>query len=589
MAGDQVAEVKEKVDIVNLISSYVPLKKSGKNYKGLCPFHNEKTPSFMVSPDLQIWKCFGCGEGGDVYTFLMKIEGVEFGEALATLAERAGVKLESRKYSPEDGRRKRIFEVNSLAEEYFHYLLTKHEIGKAALNYLTEARGYDLNTIEGFKLGYAPNSWDSLGNYLLNKDYTLSEVVEAGLSLPKKGGRGFYDRFRGRIIFPLKDNRGRVVGFSGRAFRKDQEPKYLNTPESPVFSKSLFLYGLFYSKGAIRSSGQVVIVEGPTDFLTLFSSGTKNVVASQGTSLTPGQVRLLKRYTKDVSICFDTDLAGNLATRRGIAIAEKEGLDVSVISLPEKFKDADECARTDAKVWQHAVANPIPIYDFYLRSALKKYNCRTPEGRKKIAQEVLPIIRGISDDIQRASYLQKLAVELGIRVGVLENTLVKLPVASSKTSPVWKSAFEKDVYPSKEFYMLSLVLKACKDRAEAILYRLGKDDFSHPLLCDFFKQLKRYHQQTQRFRVKNFRAKIKGEPGLIKLLEDLVLYDFGVSPESDELDEELEVSLLKLKEERARRQVRELGQLIKKAETTGDKVKVTSLQKELKGVLGKLG
>lgn len=581
MAGDQIAEVKEKIDIVDLISQHVPLKKAGKNYKGLCPFHDEKTPSFMVSPELQIWKCFGCGESGDCYTFLMKMEGMEFGEALRTLAQKAGIKLKSYRSSPEDERRKRILEINHLAEEYFHYLLTTHEVGKSALGYLEERRGYDLDTIEEFKLGYAPNSWDSLGNYLLSKGYTLSEIVEAGLSLPKKSGRGFYDRFRGRIIFPLKDYRGRVVGFSGRALRKGQEPKYLNTPESLVFKKSGFLYGLFYSKGYIRKVQRAVVVEGPTDFLTLFSLGTKNAVASQGTSLTLRQVKLLKRYTPEASICFDTDLAGNLATRRGIGLAEKEGLEVSVISLPEEFKDADECARADFGIWQEAAANPIPVYDFYLQSALKKYDRRTPEGRKRVAQEFLPVVKEIPDDIQRISYVQKLASELGMEVGVIERALVKIPPSSGQTPTSRGHIFEEKTYPPKEFYILSLILKAPRDRAEAVLYRLGQNDFSHPQLREFFRRLKRYHRLTKRFRVKNFRAKIKSERELVELLEVLVLRDFDFPLEGEELDEEVEVTFCKLKEERARRRVRELSWLIKEAEVGGDRDRVVKLQREL--------
>lgn len=581
MAGDQIHEIKEKLDIVDLISQYVSLKKAGKNYKALCPFHNEDTPSFMVSPELQIFKCFGCGRGGDIYKFLMEMEGVEFGEALQVLAEKAGVKLASYRSSPESERRKKLLEINHLASRYFHYLLTNRSVGKECLDYFRKERGFGDGIIKDFDLGYAPNSWNSLGNYLLGKGYTLSEIIDAGLVVSKRGGRRFYDRFRGRAMFALQDHRGQVVGFSGRIMGDTRGPKYLNTPESIVFNKSLFLYGLFRSKGFIKSAGQAVIVEGPTDFLTPFSSGTKNMVAAQGTALTLGQIKLLKRYTGDISICFDADLAGNLATKRGIDLAEKAGLEVAVITLPDGFKDPDQLARTNLEVWKEVVQKPIPVYDFYFQTAFKKYDRKTPEGKKQIAKELLPIIRNISDDIQRASYVQKLASELDVKMGIIEQALAKVLIIRSTTSVNndLDKYFGGDDYPPREFYMLSIILRAPKDRAESITHRLGRSDFSSPVLQEFFTRLKRYHQTTKRFRLSNFRANIKGDQGLVSLLEELSLSSFDFSEE--ELDSELEVGLQKLKETSARRRIGELSRELRRAEAVRDQGQVRRLQEEL--------
>ncbi|MEA2020653.1 MAG: DNA primase [Patescibacteria group bacterium] len=584
MATDQVQEIKEKIDIVDFVSRYLNLEKAGKNYKTLCPFHEEKTPSFMVSPELQMYKCFGCGKAGDVYNFLMEMEGVDFGEALKTLADQAGVELKDYKPSPKEGRKEKILRINQLAQEFFHYLLTEHDVGTAALNYVRGERELPNEIIEDFKLGYAPQSWESLGRFLLSKGFTLSEIVESGLVIRKDTGRKFYDRFRGRLMFPLHNYRGDVVGFSGRALKEETGPKYMNTPESLVFSKSRYLYGLFQSKKFIRESGKALVVEGPIDLLMPYSRGTKNIVASQGTALTPGQIGLFKRYADSISICFDTDLAGNAATRRGIELAEKEGLDVSVVVLPPKYKDPDDCARQAPSEWSRLVEQPVAVYDFYIQKALQKYDQKTPEGKKKVAAEVLPVLKDIFDDIQRAAYVQKLASELEMGLEVVEQALAKAPSARSedyknRSESDLEPYFEQREYPSKEFYMLALILRAPKDRAEAFTHRLGREDFSHPRLRTFFERLKSYHRDNEDFILKGFRAKIEQDSELLELLEDLVLQDFNFALE--DLDDELEVGLHKLKQEKIRRKIKKLGKEIAVAEEAGEYDKIEKLQEKL--------
>ncbi len=584
MAKDQIQEIKEKTDIVDFISRYITLEKAGKNYKSLCPFHDEKTPSFMVSPDLQIYKCFGCGKSGDVYNFLMEMEGVEFGEALKTLADQVGVELKDYTPSPEEGRKEKLLRINQLAQEFFHYLLNERDVGENARQYVREKRELSEEVVEEFKLGYAPRSWESLGKFLLSKGFTLSEIVESGLVIRKEGGRKFYDRFRGRLMFPLQDYRGNVVGFSGRAIFGDGGPKYMNTPESLVFSKSRYLYGLFQSKKSIRRSGEVVVVEGPIDLLMPYSRGTKNIVASQGTALTPGQIGLLKRYADSISICFDTDLAGNAATRRGIELAEKEGLDVSVIVLPPKYKDPDDCARQAPSEWSRLVEQPVAVYDFYIQKALQKYDQKTPEGKKKVAAEVLPVLKDIPDDIQKAAYVQKLASELDMELDVVQKALEKAPSARSenyknKSRTDLEHYFEQRDYPPKEFYILALILRAPKDRAEAFTHRLGRKDFSHKQLRAFFEELKDYHHRKEDFHLREFRATIKEDSNLLELLEEMILQDFNFA--LDKLDDELEVGLQKLKQAKIRRQIKDLGRKIAQAEKEQDFDKVEKLQKKL--------
>lgn len=600
MARDQVLEVKEKTDVVALVSQYVSLKKSGKNHKGLCPFHNEKTPSFMVSPELGIWKCFGCGEGGDVYSFLMKMEGMEFSEALETLAQKAGVKLESYRRSPEEDRKKRLLGLNHRAAEYFHYLLTKHQVGHRALKYLHQERGFDDELIAEFNLGYAPNSWDSLGSYLLSKDYTLSELIESGLVVSREGERKFYDRFRGRVMFPLRDHRGRVVGFSGRVVGKGprlssggEAPKYINTPETPVFRKGRFLYGLFETKTFIRREGRAIVVEGPIDFLTPFAFGTKNIVAAQGTALTLEQIKLLQRYTEDIAICFDTDLAGDAAAKRGIALAEQVGLNVSVVPLPGGCKDPDDCVRQEPDSWEKSVSSPVPIYDFYFSAAFKRYSSGDPIGRKKIARELLPIIKAIPNEIERASYVQRLADDLGVEHSVVARSLAKAAShsgAGPSLSVVGSISDEGDgglgTYPQREIYMLSILLLGSLDHVKAVVHRLGREDFSHPLLREFFNHLKKYLLQAKVFRVKNFSAKMKDNKALVSLLGDISLRP--VLLDSDQIEDELEVALANLKRERVKRELKELGRKLREKEQERDLAAVERLQREFRDLSEKL-
>ncbi|MFW6109925.1 MAG: DNA primase [Patescibacteria group bacterium] len=593
MAGDPVREIKEKIDIVDFISQYVDLKKSGKNYKALCPFHNEKTPSFMVSPDLQIWKCFGCGKAGDIFSFLMEFEGIDFREALESLAEKADVELTSYTPSPREERRKKLYELNDLAMRFFHYLLTEHKLGENALEYALSERGLSEELVRTFQLGYAPDSWSSLSEFLLSKDYTRSDIVSAGLAISKEDGKKFYDRFRGRLIFPLRDVRGRCVGFSGRVINKDTGPKYLNIPETPVFKKRAFLYGLYEARKYIRREEHALVVEGPTDLLSPFDQGYKNIVAAQGTSLTSGQIRLLKRYTDDVLICFDTDLAGNEAARRGITLAEKGDLNVHVILLPDKYKDPDECVRNDLQAWEEVLANPVSVYDFYFRLAQDKYDQYDPVGKKKISQELLPIIRDIPDAIEQAHYIEKLAKLLSVDKTVVRQALEKRNQPSGQADrgrqdPVDRvlNASANHGYPEKEYYMLRLLLLGSLSHVKSIVHRLGRKDFSHRALREFFSILKKYIQATEDFQISEFRDKIENNEDLLNILERLVFFELPLS--RSQIEDELEGTLQKLKVGRTKRRLNEIQKEIKRREQEGDLEEVKELQKKFQDLSRKL-
>lgn len=433
-------EIKQRLDIVDVISSYVPLKKAGRNYKALCPFHTEKTPSFIVFPETQTWHCFGaCNIGGDVFHFIMRHENMEFGEALRLLAERAGVRLEPRREGEEAaGKLKdRLRKINALAAEYFHYLLVNSPEGARARDYLIE-RGISEETRDLFQLGYAREDWQAMGNHLTSKGYSWPDLLEAGLVLERQGG-GYYDRFRGRLMFPIRDIRGHVVGFGARAL-DESLPKYLNSPQTPIFDKSGVLYGIDRAKAAVREQGFAVIVEGYMDVLMAHQYGRNNVVASMGTALTEKQVRVIKKLTKKLVLALDADTAGDQATLRGLEVAKgtfdrrvvpvptwrgliryEDQLDaeIRVVALPPSL-DPDEVIKEDPSRWDALVGQALPVAEYYLQSVISRYDLQSPKDKAAAAREVLPLIEEIDSSVERSHYLQRLARMLRVDERVLQ-------------------------------------------------------------------------------------------------------------------------------------------------------------------------
>ena len=411
---DQVEEVKKKTDMVTLVGEYVELKKAGRNFKGLCPFHHEKTPSFMVNEELQIFKCFGCGKGGDALTFLMEIEGLEFGEALTRLAERVGVKLVYQDRGEKRGEKEELLKIHLLAQEYYHYLLQKHEVGKWAREYLKE-RKINEKLIENFGLGFSPTGWDGLTRFLRDKKGFSEKAIEkSGLGI--RGKRGVYDRFRGRVMFPLLDSGGKVVGFSGRVLpdlaRKD-EPKYINSPETAIYHKSEMLFGLTQAKQEMRKKGQVVVVEGEIDMISSFTAGVGETVAIKGSALTEEMIERLARLVDTVILAMDADEAGEKAMKRSVEIAEKRGLEVKGVWW-EEGKDPDEIARENPGKWRKIVEKSIPIYELVMKRSITKWKDKGVEGVKKIVVEVVPYLAKIDNEVVREVWAKRLAESLGV-------------------------------------------------------------------------------------------------------------------------------------------------------------------------------
>lgn len=603
MPTDQVAEIKDKIDIIDLVSTYIPLKKAGKNYKALCPFHSEKTPSFMVSPELQIYKCFGCSKAGDVYSFLQEIEGYDFSESLQVLAEKAGVKLKKLRIDEAQEKKDKIFGINQIAGDFYSYILTSHRIGKKALNYLKK-RGINEESIAEFGLGYSPKSWEALGKFLASKKFIISDIVASGLAVPKERGKGYYDRFRGRIMFPFKSPTGKVLGFAGRVLDPDgkglpagrQEAKYVNTPETLIFNKSSLLYGFDIAKKHIKSEKSAILVEGQTDVISAHQEGFKNVVASGGTSLTNPQVRLLKRFTDDLIISYDADQAGIQASKRGIDLATGAGLNVKVMLIPEGFNDVDEVVRKGPNKLKQLIENAENIYDFYFRKVFSEFNPADPIGKKKISKVLLPILKEITDSVEKAHYIRKLSVELDVPEDSLITSMEKLDDKSVEEVSLRApgDTLSDRIVSAPEEYMISLLLKSPLNIAKKGVRKLAQKDFTNKDLSEIFSMLKSYIiKRKKAFDIKGFYAKLRDS--LRQRVESLYLLDLsfdklGLYEDQIEnlISEETENTIKILKKETVKRELKELGRKIKLAESEGKKAELNKLKKEFSELSKKL-
>jgi DNA primase len=441
-AGGVAAEVKSRLNIVDVVGETVQLKKAGTTYKGLCPFHGEKTPSFTVTPSRDSWKCFGCGLGGDVFSFVMQRDGVSFPDALRVLATKAGVEIDERT-KREDAHRLRLRDVMETAIAFYHQVLTSTSLGKPALDYL-KSRGFTDETISTFQLGWAPEGWDAMSRTLVEKrGIKPDELVEAGLASPARSpqrGVGVIDKFRGRVLFPIRDQNGTATGMGGRILGKEGEggrdtgPKYLNTPGTPLFDKSRSLYLIDKAKGSMRKSGQAVIVEGYTDALMAHQAGFDNVVASLGTALTPGQVALLTRYAKRIALAYDVDAAGQkagtfgaqaLQSLIGQLAATESGIEldeVRVVRLPDG-KDPDELLRDSPDRWREEVRTAQPIVEYLVDTYAKTYDLKTPGGKARFVDALMPTIRAVPNPVMRDAYLQLVHRVSGVEERVLLEVL----------------------------------------------------------------------------------------------------------------------------------------------------------------------
>ncbi len=415
---DAVSEVKARLSIEDVVGEYVQLKRAGRNFKGLSPFSNEKTPSFMVSPEKQIWHDFSSGRGGDMFSFIMEVEGMDFKTALAHLARKAGVEVEEHKHassSTSSKQKERLKAILDAATNFYQVQLTKND---AALRYVREKRHYTKQTIVTWRLGYAPNAFDGLTTYLLKKDFTLAELKKAGVSTERRGGVG--DMFRERIIIPLCDSGGDVIGFTARLLKDDPNaPKYINTPQTPIYDKGRHVFGLHLAKEQMRKKGFVVVTEGNLDVISSHQAGVTACVATAGTAMTEMHLKELKRFTGDIRMCFDGDSAGLNATERVIPIASKLEISLGVIPL-EAAKDPDELIQSSAAEWTRVIEKPQPAFDWLAEKYEQELDLQSGQGKRAFTDVMLRNIRLLQDPVEQNHHMKQVADKIGVHVDALQ-------------------------------------------------------------------------------------------------------------------------------------------------------------------------
>ena len=557
-----IEDVKSKIDIVEYIGRFVSLKKTGRNFKAPCPFHNEKTPSFIVSPDRQIWRCFGaCQTGGDVISFLMKWENITFFEALRELAQQTGTKLENINFEDKEWKKKEILlSINNAALKFFHYLLNQHAAGKDALTYL-EKRGLNKNLIETFQLGYAPKSWDSLLTFLIKKGFSQQDIFQTGLIIRSQRGK-FYDRFRGRLMFPIIDARDMIIGFSGRLIEESltlevDQAKYVNTPETPIYHKRETLYGINVAKEAIKNEQKVVVVEGEFDMISCYKHGVKNTVAIKGSAFTKDQLMLIKRYAQHLILALDADFSGTETTKR--AIEDTESLDLRIDIVQFDFaKDPDEAFQHNSLEFKKKLKNPIPIYDFIIQIAKKRQGDEpTAYAKKAISDEVIPFLANITNPIIKTHYVKRLAEILEVNESSVESLLHRFNIKKRKQKIsyiVRKSQQGENRYNLLQKYILSLMVQ---NEQPIRIYRkaqevLDENDFSIPSYKNLLDHLGKYYEinkaketNLEKFNIQQFTSNLSAP--LQSVFDELFLFDASLI-NNETLDKDINRSLYELKQ-----------------------------------------
>ena len=435
--NDEVQQIKERLDIIDVISSYLTVKRAGAHMKACCPFHNEKTPSLMISQERQSFKCFGCGEGGDIFSFIEKIEGVDFYNALKILADKAGVKLASKsiKHGNKEykaDKKTSIFEINDWTKKLYHKILIDHPKADKARAYLKK-RGMSDETIVEFEIGYAPDSWDLLLKFLDKKGFKEEDAVAAGVAIRNEKG-SIYDRFRGRIMFPINNIMGATVAFTSRILIDDPNAaKYINSAESPIYIKGKTIYGLDKAKMNIKESDLAVMVEGNMDVIACHQAGFKNVVATSGTAITVDQLKILNRYGGEIAFSFDSDKAGETAMKRAVTLSLQNDITTKIVSLSGPYKDPDEAIKADPKNWQRAVEKAKPSLEYWIDLLVRKSPDLGVSTKKAIAKEILPVIKTIYSDIEKEYYIKYLAGKLSVSEKALIASLEKTKIENKKS------------------------------------------------------------------------------------------------------------------------------------------------------------
>ena len=552
---DAVEEVKQRLSIEDVISEYVPLKRAGRNWRGLSPFSSEKTPSFMVSPEKQIWHDFSSGKGGNMFSFVMEVEGVDFKGALELLARKAGVDLEQYRLSPRRGGpdKERLYELLELAAKFYQVQFSKN---KTALEYVLKKRQFSKATALEWRLGYAPNNGSALVEYATTKGFSENEIKQAGLSAKSYRG-GIQDMFRGRLMIPLQDPQGRVIGFTARLLEDiEGAPKYINTPQTVLYDKSRHVYGLHLAKESIRKGGFAVLVEGNLDVIASHQAGVRQVAATAGTALTEPHLKALSRFTGDIRLSFDADKAGVAATERAIPIASRVKVSLSIIDVPSG-KDPDELIRQDPELWKEAITKNQYALDWLMARYKKLLDINSAKGKREFSDILLPVVRGLSDDVERDHYMNAIAETIGVSKEALTQKLSKTSGPNTterrrriKITPqqLDKIAVENQK-TQDQFLALMLSRQTLREFLDLITPEMLYKDEAKQLL-EFLKQ----------------NPGLKGKPEEAELLRPIAEYSKIVALLYEELYQGLELN--ELHYEAARLQARLIEQFIKNEKRT---------------------
>lgn len=586
--NNSVSEVKDRLKIEDLVSQYVQLKKAGRNFKGLCPFHNEKTPSFVVSPERQIAYCFGCNKGGDVFQFIQEVEGVDFVDALKILAEKTGVELEpmqnvgkSKRVTKDE--KSELFRVYDSATSFYEEQLWQTDEGKKVVDYLYR-RGLTNESIKRFRVGYAPDSFELTYTHLLKSGFDKKVLVSAGLAMAKGTTVDkIYDRFRGRLIFPILDNLGRIVAFGGRALSKDQQPKYLNSAESNIYHKSNVLYGFYKAKKSIKEKKQVMLVEGYFDVIASVQAGVENVVATSGTALSTKQLRLLKPFAQSIILCFDNDLAGQEAAKRAYELAMEYEFVVKMIVIPDGKDPADYVRDHGDKLVD--VMNEAKLYgEYYYDRLFDIYGTDDVSAKKKILQESLPFVTSIKSSIEKDEFVRKLALDLDLKEVQIYDELKHLKLPEYHPARYHSSIENKEnvnikIKRSYGWIILGLMLEFPRI-GSLFIDKVDYLDFDEELKPIYKAFVDQYNDDSFES-VNDFIERIPQE-----LKENAALVSLYVSEtygEISEVDVEKEINVLvdSVQKERRNAKRRELQRSLVEAEQSKDKVLSGELLKEL--------
>ncbi len=584
--ADVVEDIKARLDIVEVVGAYVQLKKAGRNYKGLCPFHSEKTPSFVVSPEKQICHCFGCNKGGDIFNFIEEVEGAEFTEAMQILADKAGVKIDNvSKFAKKEakGEKDEYFKAHDLACEFFERELFKTDNGKKVLEYLYK-RGMKDVTLKEFKVGFSPDKYDALYPYLLKKGISKRVLIKSGfVSAKGVGSDEIYDKFRGRLMFPIFDYLGRVCGFGGRALKKDQMPKYLNSPENRIYNKSRVLYGLYHSKASVKENDNIVLVEGYFDVILPYQEGIKNIAAVSGTALTSDQATLIKRLTSNVVTCFDLDKAGFEATKRSYSILTNVDVVVKTVSGFEGKDPADLVNDKGGKEFIKFIEKSVNFISFYSDKLVSSNDIGTFEGRHAVVKELLPLLKQLSPS-GKDFHIRELATKLGMKEQFLYDELESFSLPKDHPAREKAENVEKAEGFSLEQVICGIILG--NPQLFKVLSKMVDESDFYGVEKDIYKEL---HDQYNKSRNglkewnfdKGFLASVKEK------LDVLLLYveeRYGELSE-ESMGEEVEKLVDKVKKTRRSKKLNDLRTQIVEAEKNDEKEKLIKLLKEQQKLL----